>query len=88
MSGSHPYKQYENTALWRAIDEALADLVDNGDLSEKTSRNHIVGYLTQQVASGSIAGIKRKTRVAAASRPIPFPRPMKSRRPVRQSPAK
>jgi hypothetical protein len=44
-STSHPYQQYEGTALWQAVDHAIDDLVNNGDLIEQTRREYIVGYI-------------------------------------------
>ena len=45
----HPYKAYENTALWKSIDAALADLERNRDVEVMTSRERVVGYLCQQL---------------------------------------
>jgi hypothetical protein len=47
----HPYKAYEGTPLWLAIDEAVAELVRNKDLVETTRREYVVGYLCQQLRS-------------------------------------
>jgi hypothetical protein len=43
----HPYSKHESTALWKAIDKAIGALVVNGDIVERTARQHIVGYLCQ-----------------------------------------
>jgi len=43
------YKQYENTELWATIWQSLDELVENGDLEEKTPRGHIVGYLCEKL---------------------------------------
>jgi hypothetical protein len=37
--------RWEGTALWKAIDKGIADLVGNGDIIEKADRKYIVGYL-------------------------------------------
>ena len=47
---THPYKQFENTALWEAINKGIADLVENHDLEETTQREYIVGYLCKVIA--------------------------------------
>ena len=42
---SHPYSEFEDTAVWTAVDKAINDLVKNGDLVEETKREYIVGYI-------------------------------------------
>jgi hypothetical protein len=41
----HPYKQFEKTGLWKALNKGILDLVKNQDLKEITRREYIVGYL-------------------------------------------
>ncbi len=41
----HPYKEFEKTRLWKALNKGIRDLVANHDLKEITSREYIVGYL-------------------------------------------
>lgn len=41
----HPYKNYEGTELWRALNKGIGDLVQNQDLVEQANREYIVGYL-------------------------------------------
>ena len=48
---SHPYTEFEGTALWKAIDAALAELEQNRDVKLSTAREYVVGYLCQQLAS-------------------------------------
>jgi len=45
----HPYKLYENTPLWKAIDKAVSDLVENRDLVEDEYHEYIVGYICKVV---------------------------------------
>ena len=45
----HPYKRYESDALWKVIDSAIEDLVENSDIAETTSRVYIVGYLCKKI---------------------------------------
>jgi hypothetical protein len=47
---SHPYVEFEGTALWVMIDEAVSALVENGDVEEITLHSYIVGYLCQALA--------------------------------------
>ena len=70
MSTPHPYQDLEKTAVWKAIDKAVADLVQNGDLIEETARPYIVGYLTKSVLSGRLSSkrletVRRKIREAS-----------------------
>jgi hypothetical protein len=41
----NPYRQYQKLPVWKILSRAVADLVDNGDLEEKTARAYIVGYM-------------------------------------------
>ena len=41
----HSYVDYEMTALWRALQPGINDLVKNQDLKELAHRDYIVGYL-------------------------------------------
>jgi len=45
----HPYTQFENTVLWKAISVAIADLEKNNDLKLVTAPGHVIGYLCQQL---------------------------------------
>ncbi len=50
LDESHPYKEYEGTKLWKTIDKAIDDLVENQDLEETTPRSYIVGYLCKKIS--------------------------------------
>ena len=52
-----PYDQFQDTALWQVISEAIDELVDNDDLEERTTHEHIVGYLCSKL-EGQIKGGK------------------------------
>jgi hypothetical protein len=41
----HPYKEFEKTGLWKALNKGIRDLVENQDLKETERREFIVGYL-------------------------------------------
>jgi hypothetical protein len=45
-----PYERYRNTPLWDAVAKVVADLVENRDITEYTSRNYIFGYLCESLA--------------------------------------
>lgn len=49
MSMSHPYEAFETDPLWQMVKNALHDLVENGDVSEQTSREYIVGYIVKAI---------------------------------------
>jgi hypothetical protein len=46
---AHPYEEFEGTALWKAIDAELGDLVANGDLTLTTAREYVVGALCKRL---------------------------------------
>ena len=46
---SHPYKEFEKTGLWKALNKGIQDLVRNQDLKEIERREYIVGYLCKVV---------------------------------------
>jgi len=41
----HPYKEFEKTALWKALSKGICDLAENQDLKVISGREYIVGYL-------------------------------------------
>jgi hypothetical protein len=45
----HPYDRYKSSQLWKVVDAAIEDLVENNDLSEGTRREYIVGYLCKKI---------------------------------------
>jgi hypothetical protein len=51
---NHPYTEFEGTALWKAVDAALAELEQNQDIKLSTDRQRVVGYLCQQIARKKI----------------------------------
>ncbi len=44
-----PYDEYQGTALWQIISETINELGDNDDLEERTTHEHIVGYLCSKL---------------------------------------
>lgn len=53
FSFEHPYLKYEGSAMWTAIESGVIDLVNNGDLIERTNRKYIIGYLCKVLTEGS-----------------------------------
>jgi hypothetical protein len=45
----HPYKKYQSSPIWKILDHAIGDLVENGDVKETTRREYIVGYLSKKL---------------------------------------
>lgn len=43
----HRYSSLESSAVFRMVEKGVKALVKNGDIEEKTSRDHIVGYLAK-----------------------------------------
>ena len=48
---NHPYKQFENTALWTILEKSLNELVSNNDIELLTPYEYVIGYLCQQLAN-------------------------------------
>ena len=46
---SHPYEDFEADPLWRVVEDAIRNLVKNGNVSEQTSRAYIVGCLVKNI---------------------------------------
>ncbi len=46
-----PYDQLKKTELWYVISGAIDELIENDDLEERTTHDHIVGYLCQKISS-------------------------------------
>jgi hypothetical protein len=63
----HPYKTLETEAVWAVLEKAVKDLVANGDIEERTSRDYIVGYLAKKVVDSSLKVAERGPRAAKRS---------------------
>jgi hypothetical protein len=46
---TRPYEIYRGTPVWKVVDKAINDLVENGDLAESTRRDYIVGYICKKL---------------------------------------
>jgi hypothetical protein len=46
---NHPYVEFENTMLWKAIDTGITDLEKNGDMKLTTERAYVVGFLCKRL---------------------------------------
>ena len=45
----HPYIEFANTPLLRAVDRAISDLEENQDLKLTALREYVVGYICKQL---------------------------------------
>jgi len=50
----HPYIEFENTLLWRVVEEAILNLEKNQDLKLTTAQPYIIGYICQQLDSNDV----------------------------------
>lgn len=46
---THSYEKYENTELWKKVNQILDELVENQDIEEITKREYIVGYICKKL---------------------------------------
>lgn len=46
----HPYKEFEDTYLWKRVNSGIDALVKNGDIKEATAHEYIVGYLCKTIS--------------------------------------
>lgn len=46
---THPYTNYENTEIWKRVEQIISDLVENQDIKETTNREHIVGFICKNL---------------------------------------
>jgi hypothetical protein len=44
-----PYEAQRETPVWKIVDRAINDLVDNKDIVETTHRDYIVGYICKKL---------------------------------------
>jgi hypothetical protein len=51
---NHPYAALENHPAWKVLDRAIKKLVANGDLDEQTTREHIVGYILNELTHAAV----------------------------------
>ena len=51
----HPYSEFEQTPLLKAIDTAVAELEQNRDVELRTTREHFIGYLCQHLSTQGTA---------------------------------
>jgi hypothetical protein len=52
--GAFPYERYREFQAWRVVEVAVARLVANGDLEEKTARKYLVGYIVKELEESGL----------------------------------
>jgi hypothetical protein len=50
----HPYSKFEHTNVWRVLEQAVQELVDNNDIKELTNRTYIIGYLAKRLSEDGL----------------------------------
>ena len=59
----HPYTEYVDTRLWRAVAAALADLQASGEVRVETAPEYVIGFLCRELeAKGVVTGSARTVR--------------------------
>jgi hypothetical protein len=48
----YPYANFENTPLWMAISNSLAELEQNQDIKITTRKEYVIGYICKQIREG------------------------------------
>ncbi|MBW8771344.1 MAG: hypothetical protein JF589_16445 [Gemmatimonadetes bacterium] len=57
---SGPFKQYENSRLWAAVQEMITELAVSREITVNTAPEYVVGYLCRElVARKFVAEEKR-----------------------------
>jgi hypothetical protein len=51
----HPYTKFEKTPLWKVVEAAISDLEKNRDIELTMTREHVIGYICQQLARKQVA---------------------------------
>lgn len=48
---NHPYKQFEKTEQWKIIEQAIKELIENGDLELYTPIEYVIGTICKELSS-------------------------------------
>ncbi|WP_018393328.1 MULTISPECIES: hypothetical protein [Bacillaceae] len=48
---NHSYKSHEGTELWSKVNQIIEDLIGNQDIEETATREHIVGYICENLVN-------------------------------------
>ncbi len=51
----HPYQyEFERTLLWKTVENVISSLQQNRDIELATTKEHVVGYICQQLSRQQI----------------------------------
>lgn len=50
----NPYSKYEETVLWRAVEDAILNLEENQDLEITTASVYVIGYICKRLEDNGI----------------------------------
>ena len=59
---AQPFTEYRDTALWRALADALADLEASGEVKVETAPDYVIGYLCRELAVKWVVASSALTR--------------------------
>jgi hypothetical protein len=51
---NHPYRESEDTVLWREIDAIITALERNGDLQLTTAREYVIGSICKRLSDADV----------------------------------
>ena len=57
----HPYSKFENTKLWKTVNKAIDDLVENQDIKLTTPKEYVIGYLCKTIEMQNSAKNRKKS---------------------------
>jgi len=50
----HSYESYEQSMLWKVLEEAIVDLSKNDDLLLQTRTEYVVGYICKKLGESKL----------------------------------
>lgn len=56
------FEEYRGTALWSALERALADLQESGEIEIQTAPDYVIGFLSQELAAKWVVASSALTR--------------------------
>ena len=59
---THPFEEYRDTPLWRALASALAELEATREVKVDTAAEYVIGYLCQALAAKRVVASSALTR--------------------------
>ena len=49
IQSNHPYKDLEETELWKKVSQCIDDLVKNQDINITIQKERVIGYLCKMI---------------------------------------